>query len=418
MLVLAVAVGNAVWATPIQVYGVWHAGNDACIWGSVRDLTEFDQKNHWIIDRGDGKPSVNLVILSFVQPLNLLNQTTDTATLNGVPRGMTQDIVNYFTGHGIRVMLSIGGITYVSFWDQALAANATQLGINAALLAKQLGVGIEIDYEGSSDASIAALQQFVDAYRSLLPYDATGNNPASRLTVDLAAGDRWLIALAAKATRDWLTTSNPVLDYANAMVPSKQPDSSSAESNWQEHIDGNSRMSPPIPPLAPCKLTGSLFLTGNSVTAECNSFSNSVNFAAASYVQTIAPNGAGKTPGLLGFMFWAAECEGTKTQCTTPPNICTGGLGAGSRYFNIPIPMSALRQDNDLTPLVLTSPIYLLNQRIMFNVNGTLGFHCVVQGSTDLTVWIPLQTNTLPFVFTDAHTAGNPLRFYRAILVP
>jgi hypothetical protein len=24
-------------------------------------LTEFDQKNHWIIDRGDGKPSVNLV---------------------------------------------------------------------------------------------------------------------------------------------------------------------------------------------------------------------------------------------------------------------------------------------------------------------------------------------------------------------
>src|SRR5437879_3711743 len=90
-------------ATPIQIYGVWHAGNDACIWGSVRTLAEFDQKNHWIIDRGDGKPSVNLVILSFVQPLKLLNQTTDAATLNGVPRGMTQEIVNYFTSHGIRV---------------------------------------------------------------------------------------------------------------------------------------------------------------------------------------------------------------------------------------------------------------------------------------------------------------------------
>ena len=91
-------------ATPIQIYGVWHAENDACIWGSVRDLTEFDQKNHWIIDRGDGKPSVNLVILSFVQPLNLLKQTTDAGTLNGVPRGMTQEIVNYFTSHGIRAM--------------------------------------------------------------------------------------------------------------------------------------------------------------------------------------------------------------------------------------------------------------------------------------------------------------------------
>jgi len=61
-------------ATPLQIYGVWHAGNDACIWGTVRTETEFDQKNHWIIDRGDGVPSVNLVILSFVQPLKLLRQ--------------------------------------------------------------------------------------------------------------------------------------------------------------------------------------------------------------------------------------------------------------------------------------------------------------------------------------------------------
>src|SRR5262245_28145513 len=56
-------------ATPIQVYGVWHAGNDYCIWGSVRNLVEFDSKNHWLIDRGDGVPSVNLVVLSFVHPL-------------------------------------------------------------------------------------------------------------------------------------------------------------------------------------------------------------------------------------------------------------------------------------------------------------------------------------------------------------
>jgi hypothetical protein len=50
-------------------------------------------------------------VLSFVNPLRLLNLTTDGQTLNGVPRGMTSAIVNYFTGHGVRVMLSIGGIT-------------------------------------------------------------------------------------------------------------------------------------------------------------------------------------------------------------------------------------------------------------------------------------------------------------------
>lgn len=94
--------------TPVQVYGAWHCGNDYCTWGTARSVAEFDQKNHWLIERGDGAPSVNLIILSFVHPLRLLNRTTDSQTLNGVPRGMTQEIVDYFKSHGIRVMLSIG----------------------------------------------------------------------------------------------------------------------------------------------------------------------------------------------------------------------------------------------------------------------------------------------------------------------
>jgi hypothetical protein len=284
------------------------------------------------------------VILSFVQPLKLLSKVTDAQTVNGVPVGMTPEIVNYFKSRGIRVMLSIGGITYVKYWDQALATNPTQFGLNAAEVAQRLGVGIEIDYEGSSATSIAGLQKFIDAYRSVHPYDATGANPAARLTIDLAAGDRWLIDLCAKATRDWLTTTNPVLDYANAMVPARQPDASSAQANWQEHIDGKPRYSPPIPPLAPAKFTGSLFLTGRRPVPECTQLSASVHFATHNYVQTVAPNGAGTTPGMLGYMFWAAECEGTRTACTTPPNTCEGGLGAGSKFFSIPIPMPALRQ--------------------------------------------------------------------------
>ncbi len=80
--------------TPISIYGAWHCGDDFCTWSSVRDPTEFDSKNRWLIDRGDGLPSVNLVILSFVHPLRLLNKTTDSQTLLGVPRGMTQEIVN------------------------------------------------------------------------------------------------------------------------------------------------------------------------------------------------------------------------------------------------------------------------------------------------------------------------------------
>jgi hypothetical protein len=331
--------------TPISVYGAWHCGNDACTWASVRDMTDFDLKNRWLINRGDGRPSVNLVVLSFVQPLKLLNKTTDAQTLNGVPRGMDANVVNYFKSRGVRVMLSIGGITYVDAWNQALAQNATQLGLNAADVARTLGVGIEIDYEENTSPNLTGLQAFINAYRSQLPYDATGNNHAARLTIDLASGDRWLIALTRKATTDWLNTTTPVLDYANAMVPSKQPSASAAQADWQEHIDGKAQYSPPIPPLAAAKFTGSLYIvTGQNPAPECVNFSSSLQNSTGNYVQTVVTK-TGVTNGMLGYMFWASECPSTRRICTVPPNSCEGGVGVGATTYNIPIPMPALRQN-------------------------------------------------------------------------
>ena len=333
-------------ATPISIYGAWHCGNDACTWASVRDLNDFDLKNRWLVDRGDGTglPSVNLVVLSFVHPLRLLNKTTDAGTLNGVPRGMTPEVVNYFKSRGVRVMLSIGGITYTDAWNQALATNPTQFGLNAAEAAQRLGVGIEIDYEENTSPNLAGLQSFIDAYRSVLPYDATGNNHAARLTIDLAAGDRWLIALTRKATADWLNTTTPVLDYANAMVPNRQPSASEAQSNWQEHIDGKAQFAPPILPLAAAKFTGGLYVvTGTRAAPECNNFNNSLQKSTGAYVQNVATR-VGSTYGMLGYMVWAAECPSTRRICTVPPNTCEGGVGAGAAAYNIPIPMPPLRQ--------------------------------------------------------------------------
>lgn len=308
-------------------------------------ITDFDLKNHWLIDLGSGQPSVNLVVLSFVNPLKLLNRTTDATTLDGIPRGITQDIVNYFKNRGVRVMFSIGGITYTNDWNTALATNATQLGLNAAQVAANMGVGMEIDYEENSSPDLTGLQNFITAYRSVHPYDSTGVNHAARLTIDLAAGDRWLIAICRKATADWLSTTNPVLDYANAMVPARQPKSASeATSNWQEHVDGKPQYAPPIPPLAPAKFTGGLYITGGKVTNECVNFKNSLQKSTGSYVQNVAPKITGTTAGMLGYMFWAAKCPGTRTSCTTPPNSCEGGMGAGASFYHIPVPMMALRQ--------------------------------------------------------------------------
>jgi hypothetical protein len=321
----------------IQIYGAWHCSNDHCSWATVRDMTDFDNKNHWVIDRGDGSglPSVNLVILSFVQPMKLLNLTSDPETVNGIPIGMNSAVVSYFTSHKVRVMLSVGGSTYTSFWDQALSTNAKQLGINAAHTAKALGVGIEIDYENDANPNLAALQDFINAYRSILPYNRTGDNPAARLTIDLAAGDRSLIPLCQKATSDWLNPVNPVLDYANATVPNGQPTASVAESNWREHIRGLSQHS--IPPLAPAKLTGSVRLViGRNPEPECTNFSASLQKKTGNFVQTVAPSGAGTTRGMLGYMFWGAESQS--------PQTCEGGVGVGAKTYKIPVPMPALRQ--------------------------------------------------------------------------
>ncbi|HEX4603056.1 MAG TPA: hypothetical protein VH724_03615, partial [Candidatus Angelobacter sp.] len=223
LLLVFSLLSTAALAAPIQIYGAWHCGNDACLWGTARDMTDFDAKNHWMIDRGDGQPAINLVVLSFVNPLKLLNRANDAQTVNGVPVGMNQQVVSYFTSHNVRVMLSIGGITFVNDWNTALSTDPAQLGLNAAAAAKSLGAGIEIDYEESTTPNLTGLQSFITAYRSQLPYDATGTNVAARLTIDVAAGDRFLIDLDRKATSDWLTTANPVLDYANALVPSRQP---------------------------------------------------------------------------------------------------------------------------------------------------------------------------------------------------
>jgi hypothetical protein len=325
---------------PLQIFGVWHAGNHYADWALPREYGEFDYANHWIIDQGDGTPSVNLVVLSFLQPMQVLNMEPDDPT-TGVPVGMEQWVVDYFKGAGIRVMMSIGGVTYTDYWDEALATNATLLGLNAAAIASHFGVGIEIDYERNVGANVEDLQLFIDAYRSVHAYDASGANPAARLTIDLAAGGRYLQELNRHATIHWLDNASPVLDYANAMVAR----SSGTPDNWQEHIDGKPQYDPPIPPKAPNRFTGGLYLKGN--LDNCLDFFASEQWEHADYVRSVQPNGAGTTNGMLGYMFWAAEFPSARKNYvgTVPPNTCEDGMGTAMSEFEVAVPMPSLRQN-------------------------------------------------------------------------
>ena len=339
--------------TPIQIFGVWHAGNHYADWSQTRNTApgeEFDIANGWIIRGNNGNPAVNLVVLSFLQPLSVLNMNPEDPT-TGVPAGMTMDVVDYFRNEDIAVMMSIGGITYTDFWNEALAEDPEKLGVNAALIAEHFGVGIEIDYEENSNPNLAGLSRFVESYRTELQYTpwATAETHGRgylkyRLTIDLAAGGRYLQDLNRYATIHWLDNSAPVLDWANAMVHR----SSGSPDNWQEHVDGMPTYDPVIPPKAPNRFTGGLFLKGNM--ANCTDFVDSEQARHAGYVQTVAANGAGLSPGMLGYMFWAAEKPSARKNYkpTTPEgNTCEGGMGAAAAAaaFDIPIPMEPLRQD-------------------------------------------------------------------------
>jgi len=329
--------------TPIQIFGVWHAGDHYADWANPTVMADFDYDNRWIIEGNNGKPAVNLVVLSFLHPTRVL-EMDPADPKSGVPVGMTAAVVNFFKDESIRVMMSIGGVTYTDYWDEALATpeSATRLGLNAAAIADYFDVGIEIDYERNTDANLEGLDRFIRAYRSVHAYDATGGNHAARLTIDLAAGGRYLQELNRYATIHWLgnTPQTRLLDYANAMVHR----SSGTPDNWQEHVDGMPTYNPVIPPKAPQTFTGGLYLKGNM--ANCDDFYASEQWQWADYVESVPPSGAGVTNGMLGYMFWAAGTPSARKNyvATVPPNSCEDGMGVAARVFEFPVPMERLEQ--------------------------------------------------------------------------
>jgi hypothetical protein len=324
---------------PISIYGIWHCGNSFCDWSQVRDVqddSEFDHANRWIVDRGDGNASVNLVVLSFLKPMELLLGTTNNVFHGGIPVGMTRDVVDYFKRRGIRVLLSMGGVTYTDSWNQALMADPESLAINAVAAVDALGAdGLEIDWENGrpNELEIEGMETFIRVFNQQSEHV---------LTLDLAVGNRYLQELSRRAAADWLPSG--LIDYVNAMVPRGEPDTA----QWQEHVDGKAQYDPPILPKPPAKVAVSLWLTNSrKAHPNCVSFDSSPQFEKASYIQTVLPNGAGETHCFLGLMFWAAECPATRNVCTTPPNSCENGIGVGASHFNIPIPLdfSLLRPD-------------------------------------------------------------------------
>jgi hypothetical protein len=76
---------------------------------------------------------------------------------------------------------------------------------------------------------------------------------------------------------------------------------------------------------------------------------------------------------------------------------------------------------NPITNAILGSATYAGGQFSLTVSGGTVGPDYIVEVSTNLVNWQPVQTNsspTLPFTFTDLNASAAPTRFYRVQLAP
>jgi len=215
--------------TLASVYSIWHCGSD-CAWTSKPDLSS----SAWILNRGDGKHTTDLVILSFMDPIALVNGQNTGGYTNGVPNGMIQSYT-YFTSVGIRVIFSIGGASWSQRFVNALNQNAAQFAKNAAACALKYNVGIEIDVEVDSGSYSSQLTTFVNTYRDAIPYNGSPDAPShTLLTIDVGSGTDYLGAIASLA-RGWVSSNK--INWLNAMVDeSPWSNINSATKEWQQHL--------------------------------------------------------------------------------------------------------------------------------------------------------------------------------------
>jgi len=104
-------------------------------------------------------------------------------------------------------------------------------------------------------------------------------------------------------------------------------------------------------------------------------------------------------------------------------NATLAGLVAGTTYYFAATTLdgagneSSFSNETSYTVPVTAATLAaaVTGGQFSFTVAGFSGQQYVVQASTDLLNWLPVQTNTAPFLFTDSNVTGFNQRFYRAL---
>lgn len=168
-------------------------------------------------------------------------------------------------------------------------------------------------------------------------------------------------------------------------------------------------------------LTGALFV-GMSV--------NSIG-ASASISWNASPSSSA-----AGYLVYYGTSSGNYITAVLVPsaattNLTINGLTTGTTYYFAAAAYDKSSNISSLSPEIsgmvgststspagaakLTSMVASRAGQFSFAVSGTTNSQYVVQASTNLINWVPLQTNTSPFNFVDSNAGKFSHRFYRAV---
>jgi hypothetical protein len=64
------------------------------------------------------------------------------------------------------------------------------------------------------------------------------------------------------------------------------------------------------------------------------------------------------------------------------------------------------------------APAAHVSGQFALTVAGTSGHQYVVEASTDMVHWVPVQTNAAPFTFVDTNAGKFQQRFYHTVSFP
>jgi hypothetical protein len=132
------------------------------------------------------------------------------------------------------------------------------------------------------------------------------------------------------------------------------------------------------------------------------------------------------SPNIVGYDIYYGGVSGIYTNeifVGNVTNLTVPGLADGTTYYFVATAVNSSGIQSSFssqlsytlsTAPALGMPVFSSNG-FSFPVSGMSGSNCVIQVSTNLIDWVPLETNTVPFQFTDSNVSLFSRRFYRAV---